>query len=879
MRFNKYIIFYLLFISLALCTWLTGCVADEPWRGSDALGKLELSLNTDSGVSTKTRAADSEVSDVPGPEQFAVQLEGADGGFCKTWSNVAEFNKEPSIAMGNYKLSASWGDEKAEGFGKPWFYASQAVQVVGGEKCEVSLTATLANAMVSLRYTDKFRETFTSWDAALRSYGNEYVAYSSDETRPVFMQTGQIEMALTLTDHQGRTVTVNPASFVAEAQHHYIVTIGVDPSQTTGQLSLSVTFEENVVTESVEIPLTDELFELPEPRLAAKDFANGDLFSAIDELTLTNNPRCEVHALGGFSELVIRHESDNFTPSFGAEAQLVGASSALQSKVRESGLDVKGIYPILGTMAMIGFKSYLEHLPSGNHKITLQVKDRLTRLSEPLVLNVSIAGVDVVISSPAKAKFLDQQLVVDLSTSLGDVRNAVYFKVVDAEGNDIEAPVKSVVELSKSNIRKSTRGSDTRIFRYTLETQKLTRFEHVVKVFYGKKSLVRSLCNVAVDLPKFSVAVDPFSYMAKLKVSVEDEAMKQAVVENILFDGLNGVGNVSISRDVENGVIVIGGLTPSTLFKLSAHLAHKENPAVAVAPFNTEGAEDLPNGDFAVADPARAMLYDIKVGGSWKVSPVTYTHKSKVNRDVPAGWATINDMTCYAGSSNYNSWFMVPSTYLDNGTVVVRSVGYSHNGVTPATTGGAFNIKYYCEKTPALSEFDIAAGELFLGSYSFNGGVNRVDGVAFSSRPSGFSFDYSYQPLNGEVAEVYVKIEDASGQILYQADGVELGATDGMVRKTITIPDYGFGTKASRLYVGFRSTKQGTTPSIYIPSGSELSEGVGVLWDTTRPDNQYKSVAIGSVLTVDNAHFVYASGVGSQSVKAAKRVVKRRNKK
>ena len=228
---------------------------------------------------------------------------------------------------------------------------------------------------------------------------------------------------------------------------------------------------------------------------------------------------------------------------------------------------------------------------------------------------------------------------------------------------------------------------------------------------------------------------------------------------------------------------------------------------------------------------------------------------ANIVRSEANGWASINAKTCRTDVTQ-NTWFCVPSTFVENGESVIRSVGYSHNGSRPSTTGGAFSKTYYCTNTPSDADLTKAAGELFLGTYVFD---NRNDQVDWSSRPSTFSFNYRYVPINNEKAEAYLELIDASGSVIATTD-ITLDAASQTQTKTISFTDYPFGKKAAKMRLGFRSTKG--APTIKIPAGSELDEGLewnNFTYSSTRHrgDNNYHAVATGSVLYIDNVRLGY----------------------
>lgn len=265
---------------------------------------------------------------------------------------------------------------------------------------------------------------------------------------------------------------------------------------------------------------------------------------------------------------------------------------------------------------------------------------------------------------------------------------------------------------------------------------------------------------------------------------------------------------------------------------------------------------DVPNGSFAETHKTLSIS-NLTVGGGFRVSPVNYNVTSSIDRSEPVGWSSVNAKTCYSGAANINSWFVVPSTFSENGYVVIRSVGYNHNGRTPDRSGGAFNMTYYCTNTPGEAGLDKSIGELFLGSYSYDSnGEHRNDGIDFGSRPLTLTFKYRYTPVNNEVAEAYIKVFNSSGKEISQGI-LRLEASSDIKERTVILDIYDFGEKANTIQLGFKSSASTIrTPSIVIPTGSALNEGGGLKNDN-RSANDYKAFAKGSELIIDDVRLGY----------------------
>ncbi len=832
---------------------LGGCAGDDnPWQSSTDGGSLRLSLSADGNIAASTRADDTKATIIPAAADFGVSLSRTDGSFNKKWNLLEEFNKEELFPIGEYKIEAFYGDRDVEGFENPWFYASDNVAVTAGDQKNVSLTATLANSMVSIRYTDEFKSNFTSYSAAIRSTGHDYVVFAQNEDRPAYMAPSQIELNLTLTNASGKKVTLQPAGFRAEARRHYIVKIGVNGASSTGNLTLDVQFEEDVVSETVEVPLGDELFEAPAPSVVAKDFTDGETMSAFESFTPRGNPRYEVYAFGGLKEVVLTlNQSSTYHSPFGSEVQLVGASAIDQANVTASGIEVTGLFRNPDKMGIVALKNFLAKLPIGSHTVTLVAKDVQTRVSEPVKLHVVVSAVDIRIEPVANMEYRGTEGEIYLSTNSPDVRDRVAFKVTVDER---DAEILEITDLS------SAEGTATLPYKYKykVKTPELRLESSPLKAYYGSSADPRAETRLVVDFPKYDILVDPFAKKVKLKVVPEDASkLSQITSDIVIISNGRQVDENRVQKNLTTGIINVFDLTESTTYSnVEFALSNASNPRTAIPTFTTESIVDVPNGSFAETHKTLSIS-NLTVGGGFRVSPVNYNVTSSIDRSEPVGWSSVNAKTCYSGAANINSWFVVPSTFSENGYVVIRSVGYNHNGRTPDRSGGAFSTTYYCTNTPGEAGLDKSIGELFLGSYSYDSnGEHRNDGIDFGSRPLTLTFKYRYTPVNNEVAEAYIKVFNSSGKEISQGI-LRLEASSDIKERTVILDIYDFGEKANTIQLGFKSSASTIrTPSIVIPTGSALNEGGGLRNDN-RSANDYKAFAKGSELIIDDVRLGY----------------------
>lgn len=825
---------------------LSSCSDESPWAGSDTEGGINLQFSADGRVMRQTRADDSVSPLVPEANSFAVNLSKLDGSYSKNWSSVESFNRETSFPMGDYSLTASYGDVDTEGFDNPCFKGTTDVHVSPGAETQANVVATLANAMVSIRYTDAFADNFPAYSASIQTEGHNWVVFAQNETRPAYVSPSEVKLNISLTNDAGERVTIEPASFTALARHHYVVTIDVEGNTASGSLALNVVFDDDVVAETVNVSLGDELFSAPAPTVTPQGFTPGETVSAFEYAAQKNKYEMHAFAFGGLKSATLNVVSSNgYTPVFGRTVELVNADALTQQQLISAGVDAAGFYRNVDKMGVVNLSGFISKLPAGTYDIELHVVDAMTRTSEPVKMTVALTAVDFEFATPVKAEFMASEIRVDIVTNCQDIKNQLKFKAPDAQNRMVEAPVKSVTEVSAA--------AGSYRFSYVLGVSPQPRSEIDVEAYLNDR--VRQV-KVPMADPEYSVEVDAFARKVVLKIEGADEAQTRHIRNNLTFyNGADAIPTANVSHSAD-GLVTIIGLQPSSTYSSLQCVYGKSRKQVPE--FTTEAETALTNGNFT--STAETLNFsNIQVGGKYKAGAFDYYNRSSIVRSEANGWASVNALTCSASANTKNTWFMVPSTYAENGEVVIRSVGYHHNGVEPAKSGSFFNTNYYCENAPADNQLMKASGELFLGSY----GATRVDGINFPTRPSSLSFRYRYAPVNGELAEAYVKVLDASGTVIAQGSS-KLVAAASMQSVSVPLTGYAFGKKASKIMVCFRSTESGVTPKVNIPSGSALKENdvhLNTDYYWTLGANDYHALAVGSVLTVDDVTLGYEATV------------------
>lgn len=858
-----------------LAAGLTACSDENPWATADGEGKLTVSVTTDTditvGVPRKavpgTRAAGTDTN-APEASAFSIKLEKSDGSYSKQWDKLADFNNESSIPTGIYTLTAYYGDMEAQGYDSPYYAGTQEVSVLEARETVAELTASLANSMVTVNYTETFKKYFADYTATLQSSGHAPVELdNSRQGEAVYVAPGTVDLSVAITKPNGQSVTIQPASFQAVAKHHYNITLDVNNGQ-IGDAQFVVYFDDTLTQEDVTIDLTEELFTAPAPTVNASGFTSG---VTMELLSLTNpdSPiKYTIIGHGGLKEVTLTVASSDYTPAFGKEINLIGATEAQQNLLAASGVKALGLFKNPDRMASIDITDFIGKLPAGDYTISVVAKDNLTRVSDIITLNITAIPLTLT-ATPKTGIFGTNTVDVTIAYNGADPAKDITFAALNRSGVYVNAPVVSVVEASRS------RAIETKEYTVTIELPDTDRDEVPVKVYLKGEEKLQF--NIPIETPTYSVTADALSRCIGLKI--DGGEMTSDIVKALHVFISNGT-NASITRDTENNIIYINNLDPASTYTVKHGFTSNANNATELGEVTTEAAANVPNGDFS--QTTEVLNQNINAGGQYRYffgvgslgKEYILQNHTTLFASEPTGWATINQKTAYTGSNPMNTWFVVPSTLAQNGTVLIRSVAYDHNGTLPVLDdhGNSVREKYSRNKPTSLA--NTAAGELFLGSYSFDGTEHRTNGISFTSRPQALSFDYSYTPINGESGQVVITIFDTSGNVIATASA-NIDDASSMTSKTITLPAYEFGTKATKLYICFKSTA-GDNVAAPIPDDIADVSNTTSLSGITLNADQYKSLCVGSQLTVDNVKLVYGS---SSSFKTARKKIVRKSSK
>lgn len=656
---------------------------------------------------------------------------------------LADFDPTTTFPIGRYTIDAYYGEEGKEDFAAPYYKGSTEVVLHENEATPVSLTATLANSMVSIVYGEDFKNYFPSYSVEIATSKGTSIVHTAGEERAAYVEPGVITIYADVTKPNGVKGKLKAAEFTAEARNHYVVTMGLGAP--SGGSAITVTFNSELVEETVEIDVSDQILLAPAPTLSAVGFASGQEITIVEGTTTSGPLRMVATAIAGVASGRLTTEGASLITQGWPPVVDFPADAENLAKIEEFGIRPQGFRGTTTQMALVDFREGLSKLTynanSDNRtKFTLTVTDKYNKVSEPMSFTVIVQELTLAVEKVYTPAVNEESMVVDMLFNNEDLRDFVRFEVVDNNGayqRVVHERLEHVPGSNKYKVRiPIPRSANDVVFR---------------AVVLGNNSL--SLAPVTVVRTGVAISyndVDVFATHATMRI------LGNHASEYIRFakwfistDGTNYTQVSSDNLSGNDGGVKISGLTPGTKYYVKAEANGGQSEPVT---FTTEANIQLANGDMEQWSRTK--------GGTdyWWIS---YPF---AEGDAAPVWNTMNQLTTSEGGGSTN-WFnrngcaysaisgTIETTDKHGGSyaALIRTVGWG-GGNSAIASGSGMGT---CENS--------TAGELYLGKYS----DGAQYGIDFKVRPSAVSFWYKYAPKNAsDQASAKVVIRDASKNVL-----------------------------------------------------------------------------------------------------------------
>lgn len=209
------------------------------------MGYLRLSVGTNSSANTKTVPKDYE------PKQIAVQIVNAQGEVVEETNDSGTWIDKPiALGTGTYTIKASSNgfDGQDSGFDIPYYVGSKEITIQANKELQETITCTLANVKVSVKFDPAFLEKFEGRTINVQvgdqTNTNRFAPlnFTTTETRSAYFPVGNLYATITINNPEKplEPYTLRQEFTNVQAKDHYILNYKV---QETGSTNITVTVD------------------------------------------------------------------------------------------------------------------------------------------------------------------------------------------------------------------------------------------------------------------------------------------------------------------------------------------------------------------------------------------------------------------------------------------------------------------------------------------------------------------------------------------------------------------------------------------------------------------------------------------------------------
>lgn len=163
------------------------------------------------------------------------------------------------LPTGSYIVKAYTADKDmtSVGFESLAYYAGQAdVKVEKDVAKPVEVVCKLAQAMVSVNYSDNFKKSFKAYSCNVENqYGS--VNFVQDESRAAYFPAADLEATLSLTNTDNKSFTYGKTITDVKAQYHYTIKYDVT-TEGSGDINITVDQSTHNYIVNIVVPLTSD---------------------------------------------------------------------------------------------------------------------------------------------------------------------------------------------------------------------------------------------------------------------------------------------------------------------------------------------------------------------------------------------------------------------------------------------------------------------------------------------------------------------------------------------------------------------------------------------------------------------------------------------
>lgn len=853
------------------------CMSDNQITPTGSMSLTSLDADTTSlhignnGKVTRTSLSD-ELSSFLDVSDYTVQiLDEAE----KVVDEYKRYESMPStieLPEGSFILKAFKGSDKAASFENPYFEGRTSFVVRDQMNTSVGVTCTLANARVTIESTPDFDKIYSDYTV---DFSTDYIeeedsvngsfTVNKGEERPLYLRTGQDGTDVGITVYVKKPEeTEFTAFYVSEPlklEPRQSVRVLLSLSETNQGIGIDVMLDDTLTKLSITTEIPDYMWgQMDKPDVSeAAGFENGSTF-LIDGL-FDEEVNVSYAMPGGVSSLVIEYWKEG-AEGFKTQLDLAEASdveTALSYNLSWTAGNDKNI--VLNEQVRSGeiyFKEALNSFPTPDedeylYHIQVYGKDAtgkgFTTDTVSFEARVLAAGTPYIVeegSLPVEITEGDEMtsaVVFNYRASGGiDEQNTFLDIQVDQKLQTYsitnEDACNKLNELYGIQIEKSNDRSAVVTFpkdfttRLTAPETGSTTYTFVFRMKDKKGNEAKSVeHSLVVNAPVFTLDITEGHAFAKRIYLVGDLLKGDPQKLTFLCDGQPVSPEVRMQNNRYEAILT--GLDPETSYTLQAIYNGKDNRKSEERTVITEEILELSNGNFEEWNE-----YSI----SGLLNGAEFWNSTELTGGCPVSWTCVNSKTFVKEANVSSTYNTVPSTLKCEGKdgmgVRLRTVGWDN---------GAGNS--------AITLYHVAAGKLFLGSYSFDHDKNMDHydyGIEFSSRPTKLHLNYKYSPYNDDSFKIEILVVNRDGgieTILGSSEVVTGEIVNSWKDLYVDISYLDFSKKATHICVLFSSSSN--------CSGDESEETNNLKSLVENGEVDGYTHYEGSNLYIDNVELIY----------------------
>ncbi len=829
---------------------------------SSSTGGISPVVSVDASVTSGSRAldypTDVQVSDL------SLRLISDDGFTDRTWASVSEFDPETEFPIGDYSVEAFRGKPDLEGFGAPYFYGSSRATILEKQSTPVSVTARLTNSMVSIDYTDAFKKYMSYWEASVTtSSANPAMTYDRGETRPMYVKPGTVSVVIRVVKPNGVSASIQADSFTAKARTHHKLTVDLNNGD-AGDAVLTITYDETVDQEVIEIPLDDEILSAPVPEITAAGFTPGVPLSVIECADPEQPTHFDIVARGGIASAVLTTSSPSLIQQgWPAEIDLVGLDATNIDRLKSMGLNCLGLWKNPDKMAVVdltGVFAYMHITATGvtANSFTLQVTDRITQQSEPVTFDINLDPLLLELVSGTPFKYNATRVTLDVKFNGTALADKIKFEVQNERGTWDPVEIASV------------RSNGPEAYKVTLAIpaaeRSLTFRAHCI---HGTPS---NTLDVPIIEPNVVLTAAPEdTYATHAYVTAEGDIADDMRFEYSADGGATYTAAAAAPRATQGRAASkeyhITGLPHNSDILVRVLDDNHESRAVDLRTEEIKQLEDAGFDEWSSVDKSNGgyqYLWTIESHGVWATNnelttsnsgtsgTTNYAYKA-TSATIPANSRSTQSSTSdgFLGTGRHADGHTAGNSTLHNdraangaNAALIRTVAWGSRNAASAGSSSNQGFSTIDNTTP---------GELFLGTYN----KGDKDGIEWDSRPSSIKFNYAYVTVstgNGDYGRVEYTLWDAAGNVIADG-GMNITETQSRNSAADYVPAYRQGSIAINYTDKGKAAKMRL---VFISSayGEALSHDKKY-WTTPGGSNRSGGEYIGSELYIDDVELEY----------------------